>query len=326
MSHWSSVENLTMHAHRILAVLVSVPASRYRAFCYFLIAIWFLVMLSELFWKFIPVPDVHGSHAIQSTIVNSPRKNSAHEKVNVEEMQQWFLFGQAEQVIEDTAIVDVSDDVNDDAGESRLNLSLMGVIQAQDPTQGYAIIVHQSKSELYKVGDKVPGGRDVKLAKVLADRVILDNRGSYEALLLWETKALNQFSAPKKQSANNVNSAKKKVVDQRNNSNISKMASKYRKQLLTNPMSLADVIKISIAKDGQGNIMGYRIRPGRDRKQFTDFGLQSGDIITAVNGTSLDDPSQTMQLYGQMKQATQAAFDIKRGNEELTLIINLTDG
>ena len=326
MSHWASVEKISDLGNRAFAGLALVPASGYRFAAYLFIVIWFLVMLSELFWSFIPVPEVKNSDQALAIMAKPQQKQSQADEVNVETMRQWHLFGQAEQLAVNESIdnVAVADDVNEDARETRLNLTLMGLFEAEDdPADGFASIEHQGKSELYKVGDKVPGGRDVQLAKVLTDRVILDNRGSYEALLLWDE---NQRVKPTATPEQRDKGGRKQVLDQRSNSEISAMASKYRKQLLSNPMSLADVIKVSVAKDGEGNIIGYRIRPGRHRKQFSQFGLKSGDIVTAVNGTALDDPAQAMQLYGQLKTATEASFDVKRGNEDLTLIINLSDG
>lgn len=191
---------------------------------------------------------------------------------------------------------------------------------SSDVNLSYAIIEYQGKSDLYKVGDALPAGRNVLLSKVLADRVIIDNRGEFEAVFLYDD-AKDKPGRPIAKTDNN--SAQKKMIDKRNNPNITRMAGKYRQQLLTNPMSLLDVINITMAKDSQDNLLGYRVRPGKHRKQFQTLGLKTGDIITSVNGVSLDDPAKAMQLYQNLRSTTEAAFTIKRGNETVNLVIGL---
>ena len=327
MSEGLSAERFLLYSTKVSALFAAVPVHRYRTAAYLFTCAWFLIILSELFWSLIPVPNVQDTATVNHrSTVKKTTKNSAS-NVNLNKLQQWSLFGLQDaepEVIEDVASV-VADDVNDNAKETRLSLVLMGAIKASVPENSWALISHQSKSELYKIGDKIPGGRDVTLSKVLSDRVIIDNRGSYEALLLWDEKRKQSMQAQAVVAKKPQPKASKKLLDQRKNNKLSSLAGGYRKQLLSNPMSLSDVIKVSVAKDSDGNIIGYRVRPGRHRKQFTDFGLKSGDIVTSVNGTGLDDPSQAMQLYGQLREMTEASLEIKRGEEILTIMISLGD-
>src|SRR5271167_3628660 len=39
-----------------------------------------------------------------------------------------------------------------------------------------------------------------------------------------------------------------------------------------------------------GKLRGFRAYPGRNRQIFGRLGLKAGDLVTAINGTSLDDP------------------------------------
>ena len=208
-----------------------------------------------------------------------------------------------------------------EAQATRLQLKLLGVMLSSVDAS-YAVIEHSGQSDLYRVGQAIPGGQRVTLSRVLADRVIIDNRGSLESLMLYDENKNTQAVQINKPVAKP--SAAAKVVDQRNNQQVTEMANAYREQLMNNPMSLADVIRISVAKDSNGNVMGYSIRPGRDRKQFTDFGLQSGDIVTAVNGIALDDPAKAMELYGQLRTAKEASLDIKRGSENINVLVGFS--
>lgn len=286
-------------------------------------------MSADVFWMLVPQPSSAALPAMMQTYsaagARAPVVRSEKPQIDIANMQSWHLFGQNKQelvVVEQTPLV--NDDEALDAKETRLNLKLLGVMLSTG-NDSYAVIEHAGKAELYRIGDAIPGGQNVKLSRVLADRAIIDNRGNLESLLLYDDSQQGGGVAPVAARPQPVRNNAQQVVDQRNNPHLTQMASAYREQLMSNPMSLADVIRVSIAKDADGNVIGYSIRPGRDRKQFADFGLQSGDIVTAVNGISLDDPAKAMELYGQLRTAQEASFAIKRGNEDISVIVGLSE-
>jgi general secretion pathway protein C len=72
-----------------------------------------------------------------------------------------------------------------------------------------------------------------------------------------------------------------------------------------------------------GDLLGYRISPGKDRAQFSQLGFKSGDLVTGVNGIDLNDPANTMRLYQTMRTASEAVFDLQRGEESVSLSVSL---
>ena len=75
--------------------------------------------------------------------------------------------------------------------------------------------------------------------------------------------------------------------------------------------------------NNENGIYGYRVAPGSDATAFKALGFESGDIVTAVNGLDLSDPANTVSLYQSMRDATEATFDLKRGDTTLTLSVSL---
>lgn len=305
-------------------LLLLLPLSRLREFFLIVLAVWILSMLADVFWQIIPEPQ---GMAIAPWVLNynagmQTNKQTASQKppIDVQKMQAWHLFGHSEVIaLEPAQSINDADVV--DAKETRLQIKLLGLMQSSGD-DSYAILESGGQTGLFRVGETLPIGQNIKLSRVLIDRVIIDNRGSLESLLLYDEsekdKTNNNVQVNRTQSA-------RQVVDQRQNRRITEMASAYRRQLIDNPMSMMEVIRMTIAKDNSGNIVGYRISPGRDRKQFSEFGLQSGDIVTAVNGISLDDPSNAMDVYSQMRTAKEAALSIKRGNQDISIIVNLSE-
>lgn len=326
MPDWISSQTLPPFVSQLWQrLLLLLPVSRLRQLALVLLSVWILSMLADVFWQLIPEPQGVAvapwliSH--NAGLATGVQKSSEKPKVDVQKMQSWQLFGQSEVLISEQPIQAVNDDDLADAKETRLQIKLLGLMQSSGD-DSYAILESGGQSGLFRVGETLPIGQNIKLSRVLIDRVIIDNRGSLESLLLYDENEKNKTN-----SNVQVNRSKStsQVLDQRQNSRITQMASAYRKQLLENPMSMMEVIRMTIAKDSNGNIVGYRISPGRDRKQFAEFGLQNGDIVTAVNGVSLEDPSNAMDIYSQMRTAKEAALAIKRGNQDISIIVNLSE-
>lgn len=218
--------------------------------------------------------------------------------------------------------------IENGAPETRLPLVLRGVVASTEAGLGQAIIENKKRQDLYQVGDELPLSGEVELAKVLPDRVVLDNGGRYEILRLFEDTELSDLG---RQLAN-ASTAQRAAVDRPTNSvptrveeageDAAELAATYRERLYQDPESLAEVVRIAPVRDG-GDLQGYRLSPGRATAEFSALGFKSGDIVTAVNGLSLNNPSNTVRLYQDMRSATQADFELLRGEEVITLSVSI---
>ena len=111
-------------------------------------------------------------------------------------------------------------------------------------------------------------------------------------------------------------------VDQGDDENASESLAEIRSQLLEDPSKVADYIRVQPVNTGNG-LSGYRIYPGRDRTVFAAAGLRPGDIVTAVNGTALNDPSRSLQLLNELSQSSQINLTVDRGGQPQSFSINL---
>lgn len=219
--------------------------------------------------------------------------------------------------------------IEDGAPDSRLPLVLRGVVAATDAGLGQAVIEHRQRQDLYQVGDELPVSGDVVLAKVLPQRVVLDNGGRYEVLRLFEESELRaEVSAarPVTRSGSDAGAppAAAATTGDAPGPEAGALAARYRDRLYDNPESLVDVIRVSAVREG-GTLRGYRVAPGKAAAEFRALGFRAGDVVTAVNGLPLSDPANTMRLYQTMRTATSATFAIERGGEAVTLDVSLTD-
>jgi general secretion pathway protein C len=188
---------------------------------------------------------------------------------------------------------------------SQMPLFLVGTIANTDPTLGYAIIGDSpATAKVYGVGKTITGG--TKLHSVYPDRAILDRGGKLEALLL-----------PKKFQGGGMSAA----VTPGANPADPMLGDRLRQLAASNPAAITDVMRPQpVFADGQQR--GYRVYPGRSRAVFNRLGLLPGDLVTAVNGTPLDDPSRGMDVLQTLNSAPSATVTIERNGTTVQVNIN----
>jgi general secretion pathway protein C len=71
-----------------------------------------------------------------------------------------------------------------------------------------------------------------------------------------------------------------------------------------------------------GKQRGYRIYPGRKRQQFAELGLKPGDLVTAINGTALDDPASGMEVFRTLGESDQVSVTVERNGQPETLTLD----
>ena len=64
-----------------------------------------------------------------------------------------------------------------------------------------------------------------------------------------------------------------------------------RNVISQNASRLTDIVRLAPHVQ-EGQVVGFRVNPGRDRESFEALGLLPGDVVTDINGVVLDDPSR----------------------------------
>lgn len=298
----------------LLAYLAAVPLPRWRMLLIVLLGAIMLADLAHLVWVAIPPRMAPAVMATPVNVATAPVNKSAA-AVDIEKMASWHLFGEVGAQPRAAAAA-----VEEQAQDTTLNLQLLGVISASEPTQARAFILVDGRQQQFAIGEQLPGSGKVVLSKVLVDRAILDNNGHYETLWLYDPNSSGSQQARTAQNSNET--APASTVDMRDNAGVTQLAQTYRNQLYQNPGSLADVIQVTPASEG-GKLIGYRVNPGRDQAQFAKFGLKPGDIVTMINDVKLDDPQRALELYNLLRSQTEAAITVHRGNEDVVLMVSL---
>jgi general secretion pathway protein C len=68
---------------------------------------------------------------------------------------------------------------------------------------------------------------------------------------------------------------------------------------------------------------GYRVYPGRNRAQFSKLGLVPGDLVMSINGTPLDDPQRSMEIFNTMGSSDRVTVTVERNGQSQELTLNM---
>jgi general secretion pathway protein C len=189
--------------------------------------------------------------------------------------------------------------------KTQMPLVLVGTIAHTTPELGYAIIGESAAAtKVYAVGKTITGG--TKLHSVYPDRVILDRGGKLEALLL-----------PKRFTGAGMSAAAPLPGAPPDGA----LGDRLRQLASQNPGAITEILRPQpVFANGQQR--GYRVYPGRNRQQFNRLGLLPGDLVTAINGTPLDDPARGMEIMQTMNSATDITVTVERNGESTQISIN----
>lgn len=310
---------------RGLAVVAAVPLSTWQFFVRLLLVLCLSVSLARLFWLVFPVPTIPAATVAIPTSVASGDSNGP--AVNIAQLKALTVFGkveapkpqdQAPAAIESKAV------------NTQLNLVLVGLMEGNDERSSRAIITSGDKQDVYAVNDPLPVGNNVTLSKVLNDRVIINNNGQYENLWLYS----NDPNAPpiSQMSMSPVAARPQPTVSQQSfptgrPSAIGPEVQSPQKRgdsggLAEVSRNLSDVVAMSIHREN-GQVIGYKIRPGRDVEKFKSAGLQADDVVTAINGMPLNNPAKIMEVYKNLGNTTAASLEIRRGGSVITVDVVL---
>jgi general secretion pathway protein C len=72
-----------------------------------------------------------------------------------------------------------------------------------------------------------------------------------------------------------------------------------------------------------GKLRGFRAYPGRNRAIFNKLGLKPGDLVTAINGTALDDPQHSQEVFNTIQTSDHVTVTVERGGQKQDITLNI---
>jgi len=249
-----------------------------------------LALLTQALWGPSPVKSVQ-------LPPQQPLRLNQPSGVDIQTIVAAHLFGVAPRATQDEG----------NAPQTTANLVLAGTIATQDPQHGVAIISDGGPSKVYSIGDNVGGA---SLHSVYLDHVILDRGGALETLKLRRLQLAVAAPGARRPIGADPNTA----------ANLENV----RRIVQQDPGILNEIMRTVASYDNKaGKLRGFRVYPGRNRSAFNGLGLRPGDLVTAINGTSLDDPQRGQEIFNTIQSSASATVTIERGGQSIDLSMNI---
>jgi general secretion pathway protein C len=264
-----------------------------------ILAIAIAWQVARIVWMLVPAPSL--GDPVENRPAGAVPSAASDAGPDVGAIAGTHLFGEARAIV----APEPAEEVHDDLAETRLNLLLKGTIAATSDSLSLAIIAANGNDDkVYTVTDTIVPG--TTLHAVYSDRVILNRDGQLEALKLPKEfpggpARAPVYSMPLATSTPDPAPSIQEVVSQ----NVTKLADVIR----PTPYFVA------------GQQQGYRVYPGRNRKQFAALGLRPGDLIKDIDGASLTDPQQAMEIFQNLGSSDQVTVTVERNGQPQVLVL-----
>ncbi|MCG5529278.1 type II secretion system protein GspC [Halorhodospira halochloris] len=336
-------------------------ARRLGAMLLFIAIILIANSAAQTTWQFIepmvqddPSEGIPASSAASATAARE-QQNGQIDQRSLSAIADYYLFGRPPEQREEQRR-----EIPTDAPETRLDLSLKGILASGGEGQGAAIIDAGDGQKVFIAGAELPG--DAVLERVQNDRVILSRDGNFEMLRLdRETLEIEEHAAPAMSSADLESSFVERgeggrttsehidyddlsdysppdngaTADDRADESATDTdhvtatfergeVESLRNELRDNPSKIADLIQIRPVLSG-GSIRGFRISPRNERAEayFERAGLRSNDLILEVNGVSAANHHEMQQMAEELENTSQVRLRIERNGTEQDLTLRI---
>lgn len=195
----------------------------------------------------------------------------------------------------------------EDAPKSRLNIVVVGVVTSTNPQKNLAVIAKGGKQATYGIDEVIEGTR-AKLVQVQSDRVIVENAGRNETVMLEGLK----FSSPvqKNRPAVTISNQTKDKLAQ------------IRAEITRNPQQIFQYVRMSQIKRNE-TIVGYRLSPGKSRELFDAVGLEEGDVATQLNGLDLRNSAAMGEIFNSLSELIELNLTVERDGQPYDIYIEL---
>ena len=306
------------------AALAKLPQQKIAQAISVLLLIYIALVTAKITWLVAPQAPIVNNATTKNAAV---QQNKRGQSFNISALQALNLFGQYNTQETADVVVQVTD-----APETRLQLTLSGLVASDQTGTAAAIIEYQKKQATYGIGEIIKGTR-ASLEQVLIDRVIIKQSGRLETLMLdgadynqpaqsVSTKQAATKTPPTGESQSGPVRAKTSVVDQRTNARLSKNAQLLREDLTNDPGKITDYLRISPVRK-EGNIAGYRLSPGKNPEFFKLSGLKSGDVAVQMNGYNLLAPLEAVQAMSALKTERDISLLVERNSDLIEILFSI---
>ena len=205
--------------------------------------------------------------------------------------------------------------------ESKLQLRLIGTIAGTSRALSWATVENEKTKEHLHVtiGDQLGATPDIKVARIERKKLVVDNKGQFEAITMDEPETTTKPRSPKTRPNVRRRPSTKPATSSRSSSQRERLLKRVRR--LTNDSrrtrqprqahqaaealdeearsevkSLLEQVRFAPSVSDHGTGDGIKITEVLPGTPLEDSGLQSGDVIVMVNGVEINGPKDLSKI------------------------------
>lgn len=199
---------------------------------------------------------------------------------------------------------------------SNLRIDLLGVVAGGD--RGVAVLRHDGKEYAYRVGDRLDVSETITLAAVAPEYVIIARAGGREKIELEQSKGRKLAGGELR--VVNRSGPVAATVDL-NDPSIRRLIGDPKQTLNSNPLRLTRYISAQPHMEN-GKVVGFVVQPGRDKRLFSQLGLEAGDVVLSVNGNPVGEAAAS-DLLNSVNNSQSVEVQLLRNGLQQTIRLNL---
>lgn len=279
----------------------------------FLLSHWVLIALIVLVWVRFALYDTEtnyeGNSGIKTRVSSTSKSNSFNQPIS-----KYHIFGSAQQLY-DVPLVQ---------NNSSLNFKLNGTMTGSTVRDGFAYISNsQGVQKSFSVGDRIFD--TATLQEVHENWILINNNGRTEKLVLTESSSQgdSRGRTSSKQIVNNkpATNSYMKHLNGAQQRNWQQMLDQQK----FDPNRISSVVgNINLVTDQAGQIQGLRVSNLADGNLLKKHGLESNDIITAINGNRISGNNITT-IRQTLQQNPNATITVKRNGKIQNIKVNISE-
>jgi general secretion pathway protein C len=211
----------------------------------------------------------------------------------------------------------------EDLAATQLPLRLLGTAAAIPIEASWAAVIDESERRTLIVGVGDPVNK-ATVKRIERRRLVLSEGGKLRELVLDEnaTPASKAGRLAKNRGAKRGRSARKppRKPARTPPERVTKLDEDSFKverddieEVMDNPTNLFSQARI-LPKYEEGTMVGLQINAIKPGSLFEEIGIESGDVITKLNGITIDNPQESAKVLTEFSEAESFTVDVHRGD------------
>jgi general secretion pathway protein C len=212
----------------------------------------------------------------------------------------------------------------EDLEATRLPLKLLGTAASTPAEFSWAAVEDEEerRTVIVRVSDPI---HKATVQRIERRRIVLSENGVLRELALGEDKSVGARPPPRPRSrarpprrtartptrtppATAAHDRVEKLAEDR-----FQMERDDVDDMMRDPTNLFSQARI-LPKYEEGEMVGLQINAIKPGSFFEEVGIQSGDVITKLNGISIESPQESAKILAEFSQADKLVFDVKRSD------------